>query len=79
MVSKELIQRYKDKVHAALKDFEYTVDNCSKETPRAVARVLNELEISVINNVLDIDEEKGYKQIVSDRITQFEKRCNCNK
>lgn len=79
MVSKALIQKYKDKVHAALKDFDYTIDNCSRETPRAVARLLNELEDAVNANVLHIEEEKKYKKLVSDRVIQFEKKCGCNK
>ena len=86
MVSKELIQRYKDniqrykdKAHNALEDFEYAVDNCSKETPRTVARVLDALEDAVNNNALYIEEEKGYKTLISDRIIQFEKKCGCNK
>lgn len=79
MVSKALIERHKDKVHTALKDLDYTVNNCSKETPRAVARVLNELEDAVKDNVLNVEEENAYKKIMSDRIIQFEKKCSCNK
>ncbi len=79
MVFKELIQKHKDRVNIALEDLDSAIYRCSKETPRAVASALYELESAVDNNVLHKDEESAYKRLISDRITQFEKTCNCSK
>ncbi len=77
--SKTLIERHKEKVHTALSDLEYTVNNCSKETPRTVARAMDALRNAVNDNVLYAEEENSYKKVISDHIKQFEKNCICNK
>lgn len=79
MSSKALIERHKDNVHTALRDLDYTVDKCSKETPRAVSKALNTLRDAVEDHVLYAEEENAYKKIIYDGIMQFEKKCGCNK
>ena len=51
VTSKYLIKRHKDNVHTALKDLEYAVNKCSKETPRTVAK-------KVISDYIKQFEEK---------------------
>ncbi len=74
-----LIKRHKEKVHTALSDLEYTINNCSKETPRTVARAMDALRNAVNDNVLYAEEENSYKRLISDHIKQFEEKCICNK
>lgn len=75
---KALIERHKNKVHTALNDLELATNNCSNETPRAVAEALNDLREAVNDNVLYVEEENSYKIIISNNIKQFEEKCGCN-
>lgn len=75
---KALIEMHKEKVHTALKDLELATNNCSKDTPRAVAKILNALREAVNDNVLYVEEENSYKIIISNNINQFEEKCGCN-
>lgn len=76
--SKILIERHKEKVHTTLSDLGYAVNNCSKETPRTVARAMDALRNASNDNVLYAEEENSYKKLISDHIKQFEEKCTCN-
>lgn len=77
MVSKCLIKIHKEKVHDAINKLDYAVNNCGKETPRAVKRAMDALEDAVNDNVLRAEEENSYKKIISDYVKRFESGCGC--
>lgn len=75
--SKSRIEKHKNKVHAALENLEYAVNNCSKEVPRTVGRAMDALIAAVDDNVLYAEEENSYKKIISDHVKNFEHNCKC--
>ncbi len=76
--SKTRIEIHKDKVHTALNDLEYAVNNCSKEVPRTVGRAMNALKEASDDNVLYAEEYNAYRRRISDLVERFEKGCSCN-
>lgn len=75
---KALIESHNEKVHKSLEELRLAANNCSKETPRAVANALGTLREVVDDNVLYVEEENSYKKVISGMIKQFENKCGCN-
>jgi hypothetical protein len=74
---KALIESHKEKVHKSLEELGLATNNCSKETPRAVANALGALREAVDENVLYVEEENSYKKVISGMIKDFEENCGC--